>query len=69
MSGKAGVHRGEEESVFCRCWEEEAEDGEDYCRSLVRGEGVCRGREGSCEEREKTELILWIERGGREGMI
>ena len=50
---------------MCRCWEEEAEEGDDYCRSIVRGEGVCRERvgEGSCEEREETELILFLERG------
>ena len=69
MSGRGGVYRGEEESVSCRCWEEESEDGEDYCRSLVTGEEVCRGRmrEASCEGREETEMLLWIERGRQGG--
>ena len=55
--------------MCCRCWEEEAEDGQDYCMSLVRGEEVCRGsvREWSCEGREETRMLLWIERGRQGG--
>ena len=47
----------------------EAKDGEDYCRSLVRGKEVCseREREGSCAGREETRMILWVERGRQGG--
>merc|ERR1712179_595222 len=58
-------HMADMVTDYVRCWEEEADNGASYCSSLVIGEQVCRerGKERSCEGREETRLVLWLERG------
>ena len=51
--------------ITIRCWEEEAETDDDYCRGLERGEALCRERvrRMSCLGMQEMEMMMFLERG------
>ena len=52
-------------TTFIRCWREEAETEDDYCRALERGDALCRERamRKSCFGMQDTAMVLFLERG------